>query len=91
MSDARSEVQGTPVERRYDHVIQRACTDKTTFRRRAAAKAAARDFSADGDIIRHYRCPFEPDHYHIGHPPGQQSMRELAAAVRWYRQERGHD
>lgn len=87
MSDARSEVQDSPVNRRYDHVIQRACRNKTIFTSRATAKAAARDFSTPQNTLRHYRCPFHPDHYHIGHPPSQKSMRELANAVIWYRQE----
>lgn len=90
MSEACSSEQVSPVDATScADIVRRACTDKADYWSRKKAKTAAREASRQsGHTIRDYRCPFEPGHFHIGHPPSLERLRELAAAVRWYRQER---
>jgi hypothetical protein len=73
-------------------VIDRACRSKHDYPTPGDARAAAREASRrSGDTIRSYRCPFgdgcwKHAHWHIGHLPSLDSLRDIARAIREHHQ-----
>lgn len=68
-----------------DDVVARACLSKSRYHTRRFAERIAQRARAQGEHVNVYRCPFAArgdGHYHVGHPPGVDSMRVLADAIR---------
>lgn len=57
------------------------CRKKAALdRQHAMSHAAAK--REDGVAISAYRCPFQPDHRHVGRGPSMQTLKRIAEVLR---------
>lgn len=49
---------------------------------REVLRALARKGSHRAQGMTSYRCPFPPEHYHLGHVPSVESLKSIAREIR---------
>lgn len=62
-------------------IRERSCTTKSKWSAKRARQIAA-EMQRKGADVRPYRCVFDNDHWHVGHPLSMAGVETLAALIR---------
>ena len=73
----------TPNEVKLENLHARVCGSKIRHRNFGRALKHANASKAKGVWVSPYACPFADDHHwHVGHPPCIETIKQIALAIR---------